>query len=583
MNTGNKAVFYITDTGLALSARLKDLYPGLNIIKYSAGAVRDFWGTDKSLIFIMAAGIVVRTIAPLVTDKRTDPGVVVVDEKGQFAVSLLSGHLGGANRLATEIAQFLRGRAVITTASDVNNVPSLDLWAKEKGLVIEEWGLLPFAGTQLLNNGVLKIYTEIPVELPPVFLETDDPGIADLCITNKKLIHSPQKKQLYLRPQNLVVGIGCNSGTTAYEIQSAVIKVFDEHNLSFQSVRVLATIDLKAEEPGLVDFAGKHKVKIVTFTPHELNNAPGMDNFIEKSEAVFKATGAYSVAEAAALICSGSNTLIVRKQKVGNLTLAVAEEKSTRGKIYIVGTGPGGVEHITPYAQKAIKESEAVVGYGTYLDLITELIKDKDVVSTGMTQEIDRCRTAVELALSGKTVAVVSGGDPGIYAMAGLVLEILSAEDRKRETPFPRVPVEVIPGISALNAGASRLGAPLMHDFAVISLSDRLTPWELIEKRLDAAAMADFVIVLYNPRSKGRPSHIDRAQEICLRYRGAETPVGIVKAAMRENEKVIVTSLSDMLDHDIDMQTTVIVGNSATFTWNNFMITPRGYTASKRL
>lgn len=588
MNTGNKAVFYITDNGLALAERLKNIYPDINIFKYNSRAVQDFWGPDKSLIFIMAAGIVMRTIAPLLEDKRVDPGVVVLDEKGDFAISLLSGHLGGANRLATRIAEFLRGRAVITTASDVNNMPSLDLWAQEQGLAVEDWGLLPFAGTQLLNNGVLKVYAETFVNLPDVFLKTDDPGIADVCITNKKAVLPASKKRLYLRPKNLVAGIGCNSGTTALEIEDVVTRVLDDHNLSFQSVRVFATIDLKADEPGLMDFAGKYLMKIVTFSPEELNKAHDLDKFIEKSDAVFKATGAYAVAEAAALLASGAGTLIVRKQKTGNVTVAIAEERKTRGKIYVVGTGPGGIEHITPYAQKTIRESDAIVGYGTYLDLIPELIKDKEVVSTGMTQEIDRCRTAVELAQSGKTVAVVSGGDPGIYAMAGLVLELLRAEERKNETTQGRanaleggVPFEVVPGISALNAGASRLGAPLMHDFAVISLSDRLTPWELIEKRLDAAAMADFVIVLYNPKSKGRPDHIDRAREICLKYRGPETPVGIVKGAMRENEKVIVSNLSDMLDHYIDMQTTVIIGNSTTFTWNNYIITPRGY-ASKR-
>jgi cobalt-precorrin 5A hydrolase/precorrin-3B C17-methyltransferase len=593
MNTGNKAAFYITDNALKLAARLKDYYPEIDIIKYSHRAVCDFWGPDKSLIFIMAAGIVVRTIAPLVKDKRMDPGVVMMDEKGEFITSLLSGHQGGANRLATGIAQVLGGRAVISTASDVNNMPSLDLWAQEQGLVIEEWGLLPHAGTKLLNSGALKVYTEVPVELPDVFDKVDDPGIADVCITNKKNIdHTDSgsiKEQLYLRPKNLAVGVGCNSGTTASEIEGVIKNVFDEHNLSLLSVRVLATINLKAGEPGLIDFARKSRLKIVTFTPDELNGVQG----IEKSETVFKATGAYAVSEAAALIASGSGPLIVPKHKAGNVTLAIAEERlgavncccAAGCKIYVVGTGPGNSEHITPYAREVIMKSEAVIGYGTYLDLITDLIKDKEVVSTGMTQEIDRCNTAVKLALSGKTVAVVSGGDPGIYAMAGLVLEILREEERIRRvsaSPCPRVAVEVIPGISALNAAASRLGAPLMHDFAVISLSDRLTPWELIEKRLDAAAMADFVIVLYNPKSMGRPEHIDKARAACLRYRSAETPVGIVKAAMRENEKVIITNLKDMLDHDIDMQTTVIIGNSTTFIWNNLLITPRGYTSSKR-
>lgn len=259
-----------------------------------------------------------------------------------------------------------------------------------------------------------------------------------------------------------------------------------------------------------------------------------------------------------------------------HMGIEMEQKTAKQGRINIVGTGPGSAEHITPAAQAAIRASDIIVGYGTYVDLIPELLQGKNVVSTGMTQEVDRCRKAVELASGNKTVSVISGGDPGVYAMAGLVFELLQSEQRKR--PDVLLPdVRVIPGISALNAAASRLGAPLMHDFACISLSDRLTPWEMIEKRLHAAAQADFVIVLYNPRSKGRAGHISRAREIIRNYRAASTVVGIVKGAMRDNETVIIADLDTMKDDDIDMQTTVIFGNSKTFVWNNLMITPRGY------
>lgn len=241
-----------------------------------------------------------------------------------------------------------------------------------------------------------------------------------------------------------------------------------------------------------------------------------------------------------------------------------------KGKIFVVGTGPGSLEHITPAARKAVEQADVIVGYGTYLDLIKELLQGKEVVSTGMTQEVDRCRRAVELAKDGKVVAMICGGDPGVYAMAGLIYEIVKSSGTA-------VIVEVIPGISALNAAASRLGAPLMHDFACISLSDRLTPWDVIEKRLHAAAAADFVIVLYNPRSKGRAGHLGKARDIILKHRKTSTIVGIVKGAMREHETVMVTDLENMQESDIDMQTTVIIGNSKTFAWNNLMITPRGY------
>lgn len=241
-----------------------------------------------------------------------------------------------------------------------------------------------------------------------------------------------------------------------------------------------------------------------------------------------------------------------------------------KGKLSIVGTGPGGLDHITPAALKAVAASSVVIGYRTYLDLIPELLEGKEVVSSQMMKEVDRARQALDRAEAGDTVSLVSGGDAGIYAMAGLVFEMARENNLTTE-------IEVIPGIAALNGCAARLGAPLMHDFAAISLSDLLTPWETILKRLDSAASADFVIVLYNPKSKRRVEHIVRAREIFLKYRDPATPVGIVTAATRENESIVLTTLDAMLESEIGMQSTVIIGNSKTFAWRDFMITPRGY------
>ena len=236
---------------------------------------------------------------------------------------------------------------------------------------------------------------------------------------------------------------------------------------------------------------------------------------------------------------------------------------------------------MTPAAVKAIREADAIVGYKTYLDLVHDLVKDKNIMSSGMRQEVDRCAKAVEVAGEGRTVAVICSGDPGIYAMAGLVFEVLKNQKQSiganGSTPLNSIEVEVIPGIPALSSCAALLGAPLMHDFASISLSDLLTPWDLIIKRLDAAASADFVIAVYNPKSKGRPDNINKARDIVLKYRAGQTPVGIVRAASRENESVTLTDLENMLESDIDMLSTVIIGNSQTFTWNGRMVTPRGY------
>ncbi len=245
------------------------------------------------------------------------------------------------------------------------------------------------------------------------------------------------------------------------------------------------------------------------------------------------------------------------------------------GKLYVVGTGPGDLRHMTFEAQAAIRASEAVVGYKVYLDLIRPLLFGKEVVSSGMMREVERCRAALEIAASGRTVSIVSSGDAGIYGMAGLVLELL-----EKEGPETAPEVVVVPGISALQAAASVLGAPLMHDFAAISLSDLLTPWTTIQKRLKAAAAADFVVALYNPRSKGRVKQLEEARAIFLNGRRRETPVGIVRNACRPGEERIVTTLGAMLEHPIDMFSTVIIGNGATFVDRaGRIITPRGYAA----
>lgn len=245
-----------------------------------------------------------------------------------------------------------------------------------------------------------------------------------------------------------------------------------------------------------------------------------------------------------------------------------------RGKILVVGFGPGDFKHITHRAVEALQESEYIFGYKTYVELIQNLLTEQAIISTGMTEEVSRAQEAVRVAEQGHTVAVISSGDAGVYGMAGLVYEVLVEKGWTEETG---VQVEVIPGISAINSCASLLGAPVMHDACTISLSDHLTPWNLIAKRIEAAAMADFVIALYNPRSGRRTRQIVEAQRILLEYRSPDTPVGLVKSAYRETQQITMTTLADMLNHDIGMLTTVVIGNSTTFFYDNKMITPRGY------
>ena len=254
-------------------------------------------------------------------------------------------------------------------------------------------------------------------------------------------------------------------------------------------------------------------------------------------------------------------------------------------KLFIVGTGPGSILHMSGRAKEVLEEVDCVAGYTTYVELIKELVEKKEVISTGMMKEIDRVEQAIETALTGKSCALISGGDPGVYAMAGLVFELCEKRGIKlfrpnveQTVPAYGLELEVVPGIPALAAGAALAGAPLTHDFACISLSDLMTSWEKIETRIKCAAMADFVIVIYNPKSKKRDWQLKKAQEIILEHRSGNTPVGVVTGAMRENQSVCFTTLKEMDNAEVGMQTVLFVGSSASMTYMDFLFTPRGYT-----
>lgn len=243
------------------------------------------------------------------------------------------------------------------------------------------------------------------------------------------------------------------------------------------------------------------------------------------------------------------------------------------GKITVIGIGPGSLEDMTPRARKTIESAEVVVGYKTYIKLVESIIGGKEIIDNGMMQEVERCQLAVKSAAEGKETVVISSGDSGIYGMAGLVLELFLQLPENERPEWGGV----VAGISAVQASAAILGAPLMHDFAVISLSDLMTPWELIKKRAEAAASADFVIALYNPKSHKRVNHIEEIREIVMKYRSPETPVGIVSSASRDAEEKVISNLENFTKEDIHMFSLVIIGNSNTYVKDGYMITPRGY------
>src|SRR6188472_1334293 len=247
-----------------------------------------------------------------------------------------------------------------------------------------------------------------------------------------------------------------------------------------------------------------------------------------------------------------------------------------KGKLYVVGVGPGDHQHMTFRAKQVIETSEIIVGYDTYISLVEDLIGGKEVYRYAMTQEVDRANQAIQFAENGKVVSLVSSGDPGIYGMAGLIYEILADKGWNKENG---IYIECVPGISSLNSCAALVGSPLMTDFAVVSMSDLLVPWEIIVKRVEAAALGDYVTVIYNPASKKRVHQLIDTRDIFLKYRKPDTPVAIIKGAYRDSQAIVLTTLNNMLEHQdmLGMITTVIVGNSSSFLYDNIMINPRGY------
>jgi len=256
--------------------------------------------------------------------------------------------------------------------------------------------------------------------------------------------------------------------------------------------------------------------------------------------------------------------------------------QNTKGRLYVVGVGPGHHDHMTFRAKQVIEESEIIVGYDTYVSLVEDLIEGKEVYRYAMTQEVDRANQAIEFAEKGRIVSLVSSGDPGIYGMVGLIYEILADRKWKHDEG---IYVECVPGVSSLNSCSALIGSPLMTDFAVVSMSDLLVPWEIIVKRVEAAAFGDYVTVIYNPASKKRIHQLKDTKDIFLKYRKPDTPVAIVKGAFRDSQKIVVTTLEKLLDYNdmLGMITTVIIGNSSTFNYNGLMINPRGYKSKYEL
>ena len=580
--------------------------------------IADLFCGGRPLIGICAAGILIRAVAPHIGDKGADAPLVAMSEAGDSVVPLISGH-SGAIALAQKLARATGGHAAITTAGDTR-------WR----IALDE----PPAGWRLANPEAAR-------SVMPMLLAGDGAriegecagGLADwlehiphgkaITITATRKQHKPADNELVYCPRDVMVGAGCIRDCAPEELTELVMRELESADINQAAIAGVFSIDLKADEPAIHALAAALDVPFRVYDARQLTaQAPNLAN---PSETVEREVGTPGVAEAAALAAAGeSGTLIHPKVKSTNATMALALAPRPvdnldgcgrkTGSVNLVGIGPGKAEWRTLEASRIIQNADELVGYGFYIDLLGPAASGRVRRDFELGEEEARCRYALEQAATGKDVAIICSGDAGIYAMASLVYELLdrppsesvsaptkerangptkestkesangtSTDSVKQGGVSPaarRVAVSTAPGVSAMQAASARTGAVLGHDFCTISLSDLLTPWEQIERRIHAAGAGDFVVAFYNPVSRRRRTQLSRARDILLGCRGADTPVILAHSLGRE-ESLVFCTLGELDVDMVDMMTTVIVGSSASrrvrLGLGDAVYTPRGY------
>ncbi len=586
------------------------------------------FSAGRPIVAVMASGALIRMLAPLLADKHTEPAVVAVSDDGASVVPLLGGH-HGANDLARTIATALDAHAAVTTAGDVKFGIALDqppgdyvlanpadakavmaelvAGAKaqlvisspqrgEGGAIAPGEGAAPEkAGPSARSSGPsdhrLPAGAKGSVPLAAWLAASHIPFAADgtvtLTVTDRPKHAGPL--ELVYHPKTLVLGMGCERHASSEEAIALAEQALADGDLAWQSLAAVASIDVKADETAIHDVAAHFGVPARFFPAARLEEeAPRLQN---PSEVVFAEVGCHGVAEGAALAGVGpSGDLVFPKIKSKGVTAAIAQSAATvdpeaigraRGTLYVVGIGPGADQWRSPEVSAMVMASTDLVGYSLYLDLLGPLASGKTRHDFDLGKEEARVVHAMELAGEGKTVALVCSGDAGIYAMATLVFELF--DKGGISDAASRIEVQVSPGISALQAAAARIGAPLGHDFCTISLSDLLTPWEHIQRRVKAAGEGDFVIAFYNPVSMKRRTQLAYARNKLLEYRPASTPVILATNLGRPGEHVSTVPLGDLNVDDVDMLTVVVVGSSESRTvttgdGKTWVYTPRGYS-----
>lgn len=508
-----------------------------------------------AVVIVAAYPIVVRALTQTLSTKSVDPAVVAIDESASFATVLAGAHHGG-EQLARQVAHYLGATAVITTASWALDTIALD----QRPQII--FGQMDAGIQARVNRGDgISLVNPAGLVFPDaiISLAHEGPNPVKLVISDR--IADKQLGDVRGSVKTLTVGVGCSSDATADEVNELINSAVGSAGLDIAAIDRIATIDRRLDHPAL---RGLHR-ELISFSAADLDAVETPS----RSTLVHQSVGTHSVAEAAAILASGEGgSLIVTKMKTARATVAIARRKAVRGSLSVVGIGPGSLDLLTPRALGALRAAQYVIGFSRYLDLIEPVMERGQVLRPyPIGQEIERVAESLTLAEKGNHVALVTSGDPAVYAMAQLVIEQLNSD----------IALQIIPGVTAAYAASSSAGAIVGHDHAMISLSDLLTPWRTIESRVAAAAEADFVIAFYNPRSKQRSWQLEKALAIIGEHRRPTTPVLIATRVERDGGRITVTTLEDLDPQSVDMETIVIVGSSATTENHGLLYTPRGY------
>ena len=545
--------------------------------------LKEKWEEIDLIIFIGSIGASIRLINSFLTSKDKDPGVIVMDKKGSKVLPIIGSHQSNTQKIAFQISELFGGEIIETNNSNDQNYLNLDSfgnqWGWKRSGAIKSWSKLVIKQAkneeifckQLAGNSLWKTSESAEIINQLFEKETENPDSTfhvSIFENHKTTWHPPV----------LWVGIGCERNTSKELIVHSLNNLLESGNLSHHSIAGFATIDIKKDEKGILELGEENKLPIKFFTKEDLSKiiVPNPSSIVQKS------IGTPSVAEASCLLAAGEESKLLEEKRIftnqsGAVTIAVAESKNqynpTHGEIHIVGSGPGDISFLTNNSRKALSRCTVWIGYKMYLDLIKPLKRsDHVLVGSELTQEKERCMKAIKLAEEGIKVALISSGESGFYGMAGLLLELLQ-KIKKECRPY----FEVHPGISSVQLAAALSGAPLMNDFCSISLSDKLTPWSLIEKRIEGALLGDFVIALFNPQSIERNWQLKSVIDQCLKSRPGNTPVLIARQVGRENQSKRFFTLNNIPIKEIDMLSIIIIGNSQTTLVDEIFLTPRGY------